>query len=159
MTRAKIDDLRAQVVALKRERAAVESAPQSAAETRAAINAACAQWAAAGAEQLAPLVRGMAVGQEFATALRVPAQGVVDLGPILAHLLGPQALAKALLKTIDVPDGITPAERVTRLADLDARLETAEREEERLIDALERQGAYVARRGDADPRAVLKVRA
>jgi hypothetical protein len=80
----------------------------------------------------------------------------VDLGPMLAALLGPKQFAKALVSLLgDVPEGLDAEERAKRIADLEAGILTLCREEEREIRALEALGLETIRRADAPPAVVL----
>lgn len=66
------------------------------------------------------------------------------------------ALAAGLTRLCaDSGDGITSLEREQRLRDLGAELDRLEREEERLLDAMEVDGYIVRRRPDARPEIVL----
>ncbi|MCA1377641.1 MULTISPECIES: hypothetical protein [unclassified Bradyrhizobium] len=49
------------------------------------------------------------------------------------------------------------ADRAAKLLELEAELLARERDEEALIELAEEQGAAIARRLDADPRAVLGI--
>jgi hypothetical protein len=87
--------------------------------------------------------------------------GVVDVEALLARLFRPQIL-RAIQEDIDelAEDEIAllPGEKRQRLAFLEAKLLEGERLEEALIVAAEKVGLNMARRADADPRAVLGVR-
>lgn len=54
-------------------------------------------------------------------------------------------------------EALSPAERERRLAEIEDRLLDAERAEEALVEAMIADGRDVARRLDADPRAILGV--
>lgn len=85
--------------------------------------------------------------------------GKVDLGPLLATIVGPDALAAALNRHIDaLPSDSTRADRAARLAEIEAELDDLEDAEEVAVCRLEAQGLQVDRRASARPEIVLKVR-
>lgn len=153
-------DTRAQIAELQRERASVADAALSEAETKNAILAQAEQLAAAGEERIAHHVRRVAHGGTFTDGfvLQTGRTGLVDVGPLLASLIGPARFAEALGHHLEgVAFGLPRAERASRVAELDAQLLALEIAEERVIERIEAAGASVARRGDANPAAVLSV--
>ncbi|WP_407186706.1 hypothetical protein [Bradyrhizobium centrosematis] len=75
--------------------------------------------------------------------------------------LDPTAFEKRLHEEIDnLPQpalAMSADDRAAKLLQLEAELLAREREEEALIELAEEQGAAIARRLDADPRAVLGI--
>lgn len=91
--------------------------------------------------------------------LRARPDGWVDLGPLLATIVGPDALAAALNRHIDVlPSGSIRADRAARLAEIEAELDELEDAEEIEVCWFEAHGVQVDRRAGARPEIVLKVR-
>lgn len=80
----------------------------------------------------------------------------VNLGPLLAVLIGPDAMLQALSRFVAaVPEGVPAAERAARLDASRADLFAAELAEEHVVVGIEAAGQRVRRRADADPAAVL----
>ena len=93
-------------------------------------------------------------------ALRARPDGYVDLAPMLAVLIGPDALAAALDRyALDLPASTDPVATADRLAGIAAELVAIEDAEEVEVCRLEGLGERPARRADADPAIVLKLRA
>lgn len=149
--------IRARNEALQREHGALQNAEPNRAETAADFESFCRGAAAAGDQRLA---YHTATGNPAdAFVLRCMPDGTVTVAPLLAALLGPDKLAAELCRHLpDGPGGPPAAERAERLAAVAAELFEAECVEERLIEASEAAGVPIARRADADPRAVLGVR-
>ncbi|MCK1547172.1 hypothetical protein IVB12_35935 [Bradyrhizobium sp. 179] len=84
----------------------------------------------------------------------------LDIGAALAWL-DPIAFEKRLHEEIDrIPHpalAMSSDERAAKLLELEAELLARERDEEALIELAEEQGTGIARRLDADPRAVLGI--
>jgi len=80
-----------------------------------------------------------------------------ELGPLLAVLIGTDRIIAALTKHLTAMPGPDAAERAALADTLDAEVFALGVEEELQIVAAERLGERIARRGDADPRAVLAV--
>lgn len=81
----------------------------------------------------------------------------IDAGPLLVALLGSAAIKKALhAASAGAPVGLAPSARAAQLAELQGELDSAEREEERIICSLEAQGHLVQRRPDARPEIILE---
>jgi len=154
-----IATLRADIATLTAKRTTLIDGPRSRAESLAAIDAQCAEWAPAGQAKFGYHVGMAAVGSRIDDVFRIrPEHGPYDLGPVLAWVLGPDRLAAALAPSLErFDDGPTAADRATQLAEIDRQLLELERAEERLIVGLEQAGTPIVRRGDADPRAVLEV--
>lgn len=92
--------------------------------------------------------------------LRVSPNGFVDVGPVLALLMGVPQVAKALTACLEGyvdADAPTEAQRATELQDVEERLYSLEMAEEAEVCHLEAIGHAVARRGDARPEIVLAV--
>lgn len=148
--------VRQRIDELKTEAQTLTAAPRARAEVRADILAWCEMQASEA--RTAHVVQNLAFGSSLEGALTVRPNfgGALDLAPLLAALIGPERLAEALGAHLDgVADGPTSAGRTSRLAAIDTELFDAERSEEQVIEAAEARGEHVARRGDADPRAVL----
>ena len=72
--------------------------------------------------------------------------------------MGPEALAEVLCRHITGPDHPGAAVRAERLVQIARKMLDLEVAEEGLIEASEATGSPLARRADADPRAVLGMR-
>jgi hypothetical protein len=153
-----VTQLRDEIAALKVRRTAVLDSPISKAERDAAVLAWCVDQSAAIHDNVHHFVAGVAYGGSLAGLLQVRAAqtSVVDLAPFLAHVIGPDVLARSLCKHFaDTPEGLSAAERAEQLAAADEAILDLELAEEKFIVASEIAGAPIARRADADPRAVL----
>ena len=148
---------RDRIAATKTQRQAVADAPRARAESRSDIDAQCLRWAQEGAERIGHKVGMVAFGSRIDDLFRVrPVNDLVDLGPVLAHLLTPERLAAILAQHLERhADGPTAAERVAQVAQMDRDLFDLECAEEAHIEQLEATGLSISRRADADPRAVL----
>lgn len=170
---------RERIAALSAERIALLNSPRDHASTRNEIGAWCSAQATIGDARLAHRVAGVAFGNDLNEMLSVPisnpvtgiafgndhkgpltvqatATGMIDMAALLAAVLGPNALCAALCRHLDQTEsGPTAAERAERLAEIDRELLEIETAEERLIEVSEAAGAPIARRADANPRAVL----
>lgn len=152
-----------QTVAMLRARIAVlqsdpiRNAGPSRAERVADIESFCRGAAAAGDQRMSLHVAMGNSAEVFMARDRTP-DGAVNVAAMLAALLGPDALAAILCRHLpEGGEGPTAAERAERILELDRELFEAECAEERLIEASEAAGVPIARRADADPRAVLGV--
>ena len=136
-----ITRLRARVAALQSERDALAIAGPNAAERTALVHDYCR---AAGSAANVGIAYAIATG-EFGPALKVRADpsGTLDLAPLLAAVLGPDALAAALVQHIADDDGPDAATRSARLIAIDAELDRLEREEEAAIVRSEAAGSPV----------------
>ena len=154
-----IETVRADIAALQAERDALETAPLSHDAVRAAMLSA---FDRAGSEYAAGIPRMLAYpdragGIKLHAPLRQSPASAAELTGLLAVVLGSDALAAALDRfVLALPDGPAAAERSARLAAIAEELDGLEHVEEDLIEA---SGETIARRGDADPRIVLRVRA
>lgn len=152
-----LNTLRDRIAAKKAQRKAIADAPRARAESRADIDAQCLRWAAAGAERIGYHAGMVAFGSPiydlFVTRVD---KDLVDLGPVLAHVLTPERLAPILAQHLERhADGPTAAERAAQIAQIDRELFDLECEEEAHLEQLEATGLSISRRADADPRAVL----
>lgn len=83
----------------------------------------------------------------------------LDLAPLLALVLGKEAIIVALHQRVDALSytaGPPAAERPAKRAKLRAELRRLETAEEAAIVAAEDAGEYIARRADADPAVILE---
>ena len=100
-----------------------------------------------------------AVGLSDAFVIRPRPDGLIDAGPLLAALMGPDALAAALERYVaELPPSVHHAASAHRLAELRTELADLEESEEVEVLRLEALDQSPGRRGDADPAVVLKVR-
>ncbi len=154
-----IATIRDAIAALKADRTATTNAPRPRAESSADIDAQCRAWQEAGRSLFGYPVAMAAHGLSIRDALKVRPKGDdVDLGPVLAFVLGADVLAAALAPSLErFDEGPPAADRAAKLAEIDRQMLELERAEEALIMESERAGTPVARRGDADARAVLEV--
>lgn len=156
--RAQVAQIRGQIADLKRGRDGLAAVRANRTEVAQIIGDAVGAWHEHGTATLRAVLANTArLGHIDADAFRLPARGPADLGPLLCAMLGPQAVAAALLAHLDAaPDVPDAAGRAARLAEIDAELFRLECEEEALIEASEATDAEpIARRPDADPRAVI----
>ena len=145
--------LRARIAVLQAD--PIRSAGPSRAERVADIESFCRGAAAAGDQRMSLHV-AMGNSAEFFMARDRTPDGTVNVAAMLAALLGPDALAAILCRHLhEGGEGPTAAERAERILGLDRELFESECAEERLIEASEAAGVPIARRADADPRAVL----
>jgi len=152
----KLETNRARNAALKAERDSLQSAAPHVDDVHSDV----LDHVRRTAENTGATLRSRLLTGDVNRALRVrPSEdGTVDLLPVLVHILGPDALSDVLVRHLTPTPGVlTAAERTARLAEIDDALLTLEREEEAQIEASEAAGTPVARRADADPRAVLGV--
>ena len=122
------------------------------------INAYCTS---AVAEVTGRFAYTVTTGEDLANicSVRARADGKVDLGPLLAALLGPDKLAAALMPFADaLPPSIDRAAGTARLAEIATELDALEDAEEFEVCRLEALGLQPPRRGDARPSIVLKLR-
>ena len=145
--------LRARIAVLQAD--PIRSAGPSRAERVADLESFCRGAAAAGDQRMAHHVAMDNPSEVFMARDRTP-DGAVNVAAMLAALLGPEALAAILCRHLpEGGEGPTAAERAERILGLDRELFESECAEERLIEASEAAGVPIARRADADPRAVL----
>ena len=150
--------LRVARLPLLSERQTLLSGTRDRIQARAEIDAYCTS---AAAEIMGRLAYTVATGEGLADAFTVRARpdGRVDLGPLLAVLLGPDKLAAALVQYADaLPASTDRAGRAARLVEIAAGLDAIEEAEEIEVCRLEALGLSPGRRGDARPSVVLKRR-
>lgn len=151
-----ITNLRRKIADLQAERRDVESRGRSRAEVRASIESFARGAAAAGRDRVDRAIIDDDLTAAF--TLRDPAPGQYpNIAPLLAALMGADALAAALCVGLDalIPEGMPPEARRVRLAEIAAELDKLETAEERLIEASEARGEPIARRPDCRPEIVL----
>jgi hypothetical protein len=156
MSLKKVEGLRAQVAALKSERETLSALHANVAELGQSYRA----WLRVASESTERTVRSRLLAGEFESLMRVRPMpdGTVDLGPVMLRLFGPDVISDALLRHVaDEAPTPTAAERAVRLAEIEREALALEVAEEAALEALEQAGTPVARRADADPRAVLGV--
>ena len=80
----------------------------------------------------------------------------LDLGPLLLALLGKAVAKKALSAYVDeLPEGLAPKARASRLAAIESELHLLETSEEAAIVDAEQHGEVILRRADARPEIIL----
>lgn len=152
--------IRTRIPVLQAAIAAERAAPMSRAEACAEIERRVAAHATAGEGRLRYHVKSVCHGGDLADALRVRTtpDGRIDLFPLLASVMGADALTATLCSYLPASDdGLTLADRAVRIREIEAELLQAEIDEEAAIEAIEATGASVDRRADAASRAVLGV--
>jgi hypothetical protein len=107
-----------------------------------------------------PTLQRLAAGQPapLLTVKAMTPHGTVsiDLLPIFIKVLGAPAVTKSLLRGLDdIPVGLNPDARATRLETIKTELHRLETSEESTIREAENAGEAIARRPEADPRCVL----
>lgn len=154
MAKKTIHALRAQIAELKSELHALDGQPVSRTGVEVEIAEQVDRWHAQGQDLHRGRLLRAAAGRPV-DLLRVQVGAMsVDLGPVLALLLGKDALRDALQAGVDtVPKGLPPAARAERMAALRAELFDLEVTEER--EVLAAVDSPIARRHDADPAALL----
>jgi len=170
--RADLEALREIVAARRAELARIAAAPVPPAEAMAGVQLWIDRTATAAVDRLrlGDLLRdGGQAGLTLPTRRIVGADGAIgaDLGPAVDVLFGlllatsrDRVLAVVAGQLADLAEGLEPiasADRPARIAEAEAALLAAEVDEEAAVRALEDAGVAVARRPDADPRAVLAV--
>lgn len=167
---AAIDQIRAELVALNKQRDVVENAPLPPEELLARCVSEIDRMAEQGALRIDPRSRGPSP-LDLEAKLKISATPVPgDAGPILMPTgtgAGPliawlcrDLLAERVERMIaDLPTKgcLTDAEREAQLAEIAGRRLELERVEESLIVAAANAGLTIDRRREADPRAVLEV--
>lgn len=154
----RIVGVRAQIDTLRRERRPIQEQRLDRAAVRAAVEGFAAALAANFDRRAAAVVGRVAYGDRPADLVHefglASERGLVSM---LAGVVGPQALADAMLRSLDdrVPEGLDAETRAQRLAEIDADLLRFEVEEERIVEESEALGAPIARRADARPEVVL----
>ena len=149
--------MRGRITKLKTELQALRATARDQALARAQIDALVADLGAPITQHLRYAVQSGEMSEVF--VVRPRPDGVADLGPMLAALLGPGVLATALNRYADeLPPATDHANRTARLADIATELDALGEAEELEICRLEAQSIQADRRADADPRVVLKLR-
>jgi len=154
-----VSNLRAQIKALASERVRVSRAALPVADIKKQASA----WVAAQRERGRPKLtfdHGRPFQAQFEASVEGAWTAKLDIGAVLAWL-DPGAFEKRLHEDIDKlpqpPLALSADERAARLLELEAELLARERDEEALIEFAEEQALSLARRLDADPRAVLGI--
>jgi len=174
----RIAEVRGKIAALKAERSEVHRAPLPREEVQERIRAEVSRLASGFRPDVGGLMRPGGDGPDLLGTRELghgaghvrsdhgalfAAQITTELGRgVVAMLaaLAPEALEDRLMAAVgealhQAAPGLPAAERPERLAELDAEVLDLERQEEELIEATERDGRPIARRGDAAPEAVL----
>lgn len=142
----KIETLRARIVAIQAERAALLRQKRNRAQVIQSIDELVAHWAAEGADLVARELQRAAEGGP-----PDPLRLKTDMGPMFAMLLGADAVRAALLAGIEaVPVGFDEQDRADRLVTLGVELDRLEKDEEALCES-----GGIDRRPDARPEIVL----
>jgi hypothetical protein len=147
-----VDRVRDEITAAAAQAATVAGAPPAADEIRQRVRA---QIAGIASRSSAMIVGPQGVHQ-WPTAL-IGVHPVPDAFAIIAMLFPDKLAALAEGMMTGVEGGITSRDRAARLKELAETALALNRDEETLIREAESQGLSIARRGDADPRAVLGV--
>lgn len=154
-----VSNVRAQIKALAAERVRVLQSTLPVAD----IKKQASDYVAAQRERGRPKLtfdHGRPFQAQFDTSVEGAWTAKQDIAAALAWV-DPIALEKKLHEEIDrIPHPaltMSSDERAAKLLELDAELLARERDEEALIELSEEQGVAVARRLDADPRAVLGI--
>lgn len=160
----KLDALREQLLELKAERSQLEAAPVPRAEALEKLHT----WLETERTRfhrgfnVRPFLDAKSDSTRFHLVLPKLTDGVTEADLICSAVatLGADALETVLTERLDAelakqPPGLPQAERVKRLAAIDAELVQLERGEEQLIRESETAGLEIDRRSDADVRVVL----
>lgn len=162
----KIIELRQRIAELQAERAAIHRQRRSRDEVKSAVDAWLSSAEQQGRESLHLALERAMVGQSF-TPCHVHGNAAVfdshcaaplslDLGPLLVMILGKAAVKKSVSLFIDgLPEGLDPATRARRLAEIERDLYQLETEEEGRVVELENAGEPILRRPDARPEIIL----
>jgi hypothetical protein len=147
---ADLTAMRGHIAALKFEVAAVRNAPLPRDEAVANVDRSLDQLAS----------RTVFDPMQFASPLHTAADPELERA-MLVHFLRPAARAN-MIAALDLelekrPPGLPKEGRAEKVAELEAQLLAAERAEEEFVEQAREAGLKVARRADADPRAVLGV--
>jgi hypothetical protein len=167
---ADLEPLRAKLVELRGEVQTIRFAPMPASNAKAAMRKQVESLAAAGQPDVLPLLDGypLRFPQEHIQMQTSTAQGIgitTHSQPNLLALftwLHRDELIGDLEDLIDEVAGddeqaLSPDQKRAKEAEVLAAILQFERQEEALIEALEASGATIARREEADPRAVLNI--
>lgn len=160
--RLTLTQVQAAIVALIGQHDEALNAPPSHAEVRAALVVTFEREAANAAASIARALRWPERGDGLRLRAQItatPAGQQADLTSLFATFMGPDAILAALEPHIQkLLDGPSNAQRVERLAAIADELDRLENVEEDLVSEAEAAGVPVARRGDARPEIVLRVR-
>ena len=149
---------RDRIAKLKAEIRTLHAAPRDQSQAGAEIDTYVANLAAPITQRMEYAVTSGVMDGMF--TLRAMPDGRIDLGPLLAAVLGPDVLAAALRRYVEgLPPSEDRAKQATRLAEATAELDRLEDLEEVELDRLESQGILAGRRPDSRPEIVLKRRA
>ena len=154
-----VSNLRAQIKALAAERVKVLQAALPLADIKKQASAYVADQRERGRPKIT-FDHGRPFQARFDSSVEGAWTAKLDIGAALAWL-DPNAFEKRLHADIErLPQptlAMSADERAAKLLELEAELLARERDEETLIELAEEQGAAIARRLDADPRAVLGI--
>jgi len=158
-----VEKLRAELDELDAAWAAAEAAPAPANDLRERMAAAVEKIARQGQPDFNPRVRDgdpMRLAHHFTLSTH-GSGAVIGTGgaPLLVWLFQDEIKDRlsALIAAAPQTGVLTDAERVRRFEEIAARRLVVEREEEAIIAAAEGAGQRIARRRDADPRAILEL--
>lgn len=154
--------VRADIESLQAERDAIVGAPLAHETIRAAVLATLTRAAADFGPTLSRMLRfpDRGEGIRLHAPLKTAPTSVADVTGLLAAVFGPDVIAAAFDRyVVALSDGPTEADRGRQLAAIDEDLAAAEEIEETLVEVAEASGETVARRGDANPAVVLRVKA
>jgi hypothetical protein len=158
----RVFSLRERIASLQREARHLRQQTRSPAEVAAQISAQVDAWSEQGTKEIRRSLLCMALGQNV-PALRAEVEegaatfgAEATLGPVLAMLLGADALKERLVVQLDaVPACPDTADRLARLEAIGEELDSLEQEEESAVCEAELSGEIILRRGDARPDIVL----
>jgi hypothetical protein len=159
-----VDTLREKIAALYAERAGLESQQRSREEVREHLVEYVEKCHADGLQHLRDSLIALADGAHRIDPIPAPVTPpmptmppLAAVGPALAILMGKEQLLSTLCRNLEeaVPEGVSRAERRTRIAKINTELDTLEAEEESLIERSEELGDPIARRPDARPDVIL----
>ena len=153
----RVTEIHAELADVRAERDTLASVRCNCEEGRAVVAAWVEGMAAEGAAALRRDLEAVAGTGAFpGGSLKVRPDYGKDLAPLLVALIGPKAITRALSEHLDaLPDVPPAAERAALIAELDARADALEREEERLICESEDTPTPIMRRPDCRPEIVL----
>jgi hypothetical protein len=154
---AQVRDLRQRIETLQRERNTLGRVAANGPETERLVKRWAESAAIEGADLLKTIAAGVRTRGNISTAgITTGPHSRIDLGALLAAVLGPDAIAAAVIAQMpehtSLPDA---AGRALRLDGIDQELFSLGAEEEALIVASEATPEPILRRVDVDPRVVL----
>jgi hypothetical protein len=139
---------RQEILGVQHELAGVRTAPMSKAEAAAAIRRQVDELAA----------RGRPIIDTVSGTLNVRAWRTADTAAVLAWLHRDTLIARLTAELGDNADGLSAADRQTRVKQFKTRLDALERQEELLVVRALADGIAVDRRPDVSPACVLGVK-